>query len=170
VSRPSRVDQLASAPRRALLPAEQASGQQHVLLPAQLGDEVEELEHEADVMATELGQSPFARALEALPGDAHASRLGSVERAEQVQQRRLARARAPDHRHDLAGGHVEAGAVEHAPGGPATAEGLDQPAGGDDGHPREYADGRSPGRRAGVPYRPRAVTAAIDRPRTAAAR
>ena len=84
----------------------------------------------------------------ALAGDLDAPRLGPVEPAEHVQQRRLARAGAPEHRDDLAGLDVEIGPVEHPPRGTALAEGPDQPARADERHRlhgRGYAGGGVPG-------------------------
>jgi hypothetical protein len=46
-----------------------------------------------------------------------------------VKQRRLAGARAAEHRDDLAALDVERGAVEHPPGGAALAERLHEPEG-----------------------------------------
>ena len=61
-------------------------------------------------------------------------RVGAVEAAEQVQQRRLARARASEHRDDLAGLHIEGDAVEHPPLGPPPSHGLGDRAGLENGH------------------------------------
>jgi hypothetical protein len=103
---------------------------------------VEELEHEADVPPPQRREPPLAGARDALAGDLDRPRLWPVEPADQVQERRLARAGAPEHRDDLTRLDREVRAVEHAPRGATLSEGPDQPARADDGHPlhgRAYA-------------------------------
>ena len=101
--------------------ARQARGEQDVLLARQLGHEVVGLEDEADVVAAHAGQLALGAPVQAAADDLDGAGLGPVERAEQVQQRRLARARAPDDGHELAGARLDGGAVEHAPRGAAAA-------------------------------------------------
>ena len=120
----------AGAPAR----AGQPRGQQDVLLAGQLGDEVEGLEDEADVVAAHAGELALGAAVDALAGDLDGAGLGAVERAEEVQERRLARARAPDDGHELARAHLDGGAVEHAAGGAAAAVRLHEAPRRDDDH------------------------------------
>ena len=127
----------AGASRRA---AGQARGEQDVLLARQLGDEVVGLEDEADVVAAHAGELALGAPVEAAADDLDGAGLGPVERPEQVQQRRLARARAPDDGHELAGAHLDGGAVEHAPGGAAAAVRLHQAPRRDDDHATTVGD------------------------------
>ena len=119
---PEPVDQLAAAPSGVRVRAAHARREQHVRLPGQLGQQVEELEDEAHPAPPQRAQRALRGARHALAADLDDPGVGAVEPAEQVQQRRLARARAPEHRDDLAGGHLEVRAVEHAPRRPAVAE------------------------------------------------
>ena len=64
-----------------------------------------------------------------------------VEASEQVQQRRLAAAGAPQHRDDLAGVDTEGDAVEHTPGRATDTHGLRDPARFQDRH---RGDGSEP--------------------------
>ena len=84
--------------------------------------------------AAQRAQPPLGGARDPLAGDLHGARLGAVEAAEQVQQRRLARARAAEHGDDLAALDVEVGPVEHAPGGAPGTERPHQPPGLDERH------------------------------------
>ena len=131
---PEPVDQLAAAPLGVRVRAAHARGEQHVRLPGELGQQVEELEDEADPAAPQCAQRALGGSRHALPADLDRPAVRAIEPAEQVQQRRLARARAPEHRDDLARGDLEIRAVEHAPRRPALAEALHQPLHADGGH------------------------------------
>ncbi len=76
-------------------PVEQ-QGQLDVLRHAQAGQEVEELEHEADVAPAQAGPLGHAQPGQVAPVDAHGAGVGHVEAARQVQQGRLARPGRPD--------------------------------------------------------------------------
>ena len=78
----------------------------------ELGDQVVELKHEADVLvpqARALGGVGFARDVRAV---VHAPRRGGIEEPEHVEQRRLAGARGPDERDDLALHDADVDALE----------------------------------------------------------
>ena len=134
VSKPEAVDQLPPARGGVGMRAAHAAREQHVGLAGQLGEQVEELEHEADAAAPERAQLTLAGARDGLPVDLDRPRLGPVEAAQEVQERRLPRAGAPEDGDDLARLHGQVGAVEDAPRGPALAERLHQPPGHDRGH------------------------------------
>ena len=101
VAQPELVDQ----PRRAARAARRGPGQprrqQHVLGAAALVDQLELLKDEADVAQPQARQRPSAAAGEALAGDRDLAGVGPVEAAEEMQQRRLAAARASQHRDHL---------------------------------------------------------------------
>ena len=128
------VDQRAAARERLRLGAADPRREQHVRLAAQLGQQVEELEDEADMPPPQRRQPPLAGAGDALAADLDGPRLGAVEPAEHVQQRRLAGAGAPEHRDDLAGLDVEVGAIEDPARRASRSERPDQPARCDDRH------------------------------------
>ena len=110
------LDQLAAAALGRGAAAVQARREQDVLLAGQLGDQVEELEDEADVRAAEAREAALALAVHANARDLDLAGVRAVEAAEQVQQRGLAGARAPEHRHELPGLDLDVDPVEHAPG------------------------------------------------------
>src|SRR3954454_17519104 len=87
---------------RAVARARQARGQQDVLLAGQLRDQVEELEHEADLAAADRRQLTLGAAVDPLAVDGDRARLGAVEPAAEGKGRRLPRPRAPDDRDELA--------------------------------------------------------------------
>ena len=74
-----------------------------VLAGAEAGQEVEELEDEAEVCGPEPGPLSFAEAADLAAVEAQPSLARGVEGAEQVQQRALAAARGADDRDQLAG-------------------------------------------------------------------
>ena len=97
VSEPDLLQRLGGSPaptRRRATPVGQP--ERHVLQGVEPLDEVELLEHEADGPAPEARQLPVAQARRVVPGDADGARGGAVERADQVEQRALARARGSD--------------------------------------------------------------------------
>jgi hypothetical protein len=134
VAQPEPVDQRAAAPERAGRGAGNAAGEEHVGLAAQLGQQVEELEDEADVPAAQGGEAALADAGDALAGHVDRARVRPVEAAEDMQERRLARPRAAEHGDDLTPGDVEVGPVEDAPRSTALPEAPDQPARAHDRH------------------------------------
>jgi hypothetical protein len=74
------------APRR----PRQPGGQEHVLGPGALLDELELLEDEPDVVQSQAGERAVAAAGQALAGQVDLPAVGAVEPAQEVQQRRLA--------------------------------------------------------------------------------
>ena len=84
-----------------------------VLQRRELRQQVVELEDEADLLVAEL-REPVVRLREHVAAAVfYASGGGPVERAEQVEQRALARAALPDDRHHLALAHRERHAAQH---------------------------------------------------------
>jgi hypothetical protein len=75
---------------RIRLRAGERERQEDVLLRAQHRQEVEELEHEADVVAPQLRHLRVAQLAEARAGDRHVAGRRPVERGEDVHQGRLA--------------------------------------------------------------------------------
>ena len=112
---PEPVDQLAAALLGVRMRAAHPAREQHVRLPAQLGQQVEELEDEPDPPAAQRAQPALGGPVTRSPPTSMRPASGAVEPAEQVQQRRLARPRAAEHRDELAGCDLEVGAVQHAP-------------------------------------------------------
>jgi hypothetical protein len=122
------------ASRRPAVAADHLRGEEDVLLAGQLGDEVEELEDEADRPRAQRGEPPVARGVDAFAVELDGAVVGAVEPRDQVQEGRLAGARAPDDGDELAALHVELGPVEHATAGPAAAEALHNRTCADRGH------------------------------------
>ena len=120
------IDQLARPAFRVGRAARQARRQQHVLGAGELGNEVEELEDEADQVAPHAHELALGRRVDALPGDGDPSRVRALERGQQVHERRLARARPPDDRDQLARLKLEVRSVEDAARRAPGAVGLDQ--------------------------------------------
>ena len=79
-------------------------------------------------------QRAGAAAGEPLAGDRDRARVGCVEPAEQMQQRRFAAAGAAEHGDDLVGVDRQLDAVEQPPRGAADADGLDKALGTQRGH------------------------------------
>ena len=94
-----------------------AQRQLDVLIDVQLVDEVEALEHEADVALAELGALPLLQLSDLLPQQLVAARGGVVQEAEDVEQRGFAAARRPHHGDELAVLYFERDTVQR--------EGLD---------------------------------------------
>ena len=78
------------------------------------GEQLEGLEDEADLVVAQVGELVVGELLHVLPVDPVGAGGGGVERADEVHEGRLARARLPHHRHPLAAPHVEGDAVEGA--------------------------------------------------------
>src|SRR5207302_9628336 len=77
------------------------------------GEQVVELEHEADVGGPPARQLTAGQAVDAPPVHHHAARGRRVEPADEVQQCGLARARRSHEGHEVAAGNVEIHAVQH---------------------------------------------------------
>src|SRR5205823_1090456 len=80
---------------------------------------------EAHVVPAQLRQPPLALALEPPPGDLDSALVRTVEPPEQVKQRRLARTGRPHKCDELAGVHLDVGAIEDAARGATLAVRLD---------------------------------------------
>ena len=100
------------APLRFRQPREQQR-QLHVALGGQHGQEVIELEDEADVLRAPARQRRPAHAADVHAADLDRSLGGRVQPADQIQERRLAGARRPHQRQELAFGHIEIHAFQH---------------------------------------------------------
>ncbi len=81
--------------------------QRHVLGHREAGDEVVELEDEADVLAAIARERGFVGAAQAQRLEPQVARAGHVQPAQQVQQRGLAAARGAEHHQELAARDVE---------------------------------------------------------------
>jgi hypothetical protein len=86
-------------------------GHADVFLDGEVGDQVVQLEDEAEVAAAEEQAVVLARGVEAADGDFAA--VGAVEAAEEVEERALAGAGGAPEGDDLAGVDGEADLVEH---------------------------------------------------------
>ena len=90
------LDQSRARPLAAAGRAGQASREQHVLVAAQLLDQLKGLEHEPDVAQPGPRQRPGPLPRSAPAGQPDLARVRPVEAAEEMQQGRLAAARAPE--------------------------------------------------------------------------
>ena len=106
----------------------QLRGQEDVLDSAQLGQQVEGLEDEADVAPANGGQPSLVELVQARAAELDRPGIGAIEAAEQMQEGRLPRAGASDDGNELAARNVQIGAVEHADSGASFAVRLDEPA------------------------------------------
>jgi hypothetical protein len=80
-------EELCRAPRRPFPRDER--GQRHVLLCVEGGQQVEELEDEADAVAPQLGERPVVEPLERPAADGERPGARRVQRADEVEQRAL---------------------------------------------------------------------------------
>ena len=81
--------------------------QRHVLVRRHGRDEVEALEHDADVVAPQPGAVVVVERPEIAAGDLDLARRGTLQPARHHHQARLAGAGRPDNRCNLAGSYVE---------------------------------------------------------------
>jgi hypothetical protein len=98
---------------RAAPPPQQLQRQAQVFRHRQGGQQVEELEHEADVPAAQQRAFPFAEGGDVDAAHLEAAGLGAVDAADQVEQGGFARAAAAHQRHRLAGGDFQRGIRQH---------------------------------------------------------
>src|SRR5262249_59368446 len=82
--------------------ARQLRGDEDVLQPGQVGQQVEELEDEADVIAPEPGQLRLAQAAEVGPTHGYAAGARLVKPGDEVEERGLAAARRSHDGRELA--------------------------------------------------------------------
>ena len=92
--------------------------QHHVLERRQVGDQVELLEDEADLLGAEAVQLGVGERGHVLAFEIDLARGGAVQAADQIHQRGLPRARGTHHRQPLAGLDVQRDIVERADDGP----------------------------------------------------
>ncbi len=118
------LDQRTPAPLPAARSARQARRNQHVLLAAQLLDQMKGLEDQADVSETRPRKRPRPLGCQLPAGDHDPTRIRAVEAAEEMKEGRLAAARAPEHGDHLARLHVEVHSREQTPGGASGAHRL----------------------------------------------
>ena len=97
---------------RVAVPRGELDREPDVLLGGQRGDQVEELEDEADLLAAEVGELVLREVRDVDAVDDDASVGGRVDAAEEVEERGLARAARSDDRHELAARDAEIDVVE----------------------------------------------------------
>ena len=88
------------------------SRERHVLERAHPFEQVEELEHEPDVLAPQARTAVLVPAGERHPCQHDLAARRRVDAGDQLQQRRLPAPRRSDDRHELAGGDLEVDAAE----------------------------------------------------------
>lgn len=98
--------------RRAGRAPGQQRGQFHILHRGQLVHQLEGLEDEPDGIAPEPGQCPFAHGVDALAGDRDPAFVGSVQPAEQVEERGLPASAGAGDGQGLPRGDIEVECVE----------------------------------------------------------
>jgi hypothetical protein len=106
----------------AVAAADELGDQRHVLTGRQRRDEVEELEHEPDARSAELRQPVGVEAGQILTRDPYGAFGGSVDPADDVEQRRLARPARPQEDDELSGADRQVNASERVDGHVALAE------------------------------------------------
>ena len=87
--------------------ARQLQREHHVLQRRQVAHELEALEHETDLLRPQGRAVVLAQGEQVLPVQAHGSARGCVQPAEDVHQRRFARARGPDDGYGLPARQLE---------------------------------------------------------------
>ena len=100
-------------------------GHHHVLKRGELGQEVVELEDEADVAVAEVREAAVVEGEDVDAGNLQAAGGGPVEGAEDVEEGALADAGGPGDAQGLAGEDLQVDALEHLQ--PAGAGGIDAP-------------------------------------------
>ena len=100
--------------------------QRDVFRDRQAGDQVIELEHEADVAAPVGGQLGLARPAQVLLAEQHRARSGGIESAQDVEQGRLAAARGAQQDDELAAPDLQVDLAQGLDGEFAAAIGLAQ--------------------------------------------
>jgi len=81
--------------------------EEDVFACAEHGQEIEELKHEADVLAAQLREMRVVEARDVAPGNFHGAAGGLVEAGEDVHERRLARPGGPHDGDELALGDLQ---------------------------------------------------------------
>src|SRR6202051_1015159 len=109
-------------PSRALVA--QPQGKSDVLSRGQVGEEVEELEHEPDAVAAERRESRVVEAVQGPAGDGHAPAVRRLQATEDVQQCALATAARTHQGHELATLDLQRHTAQHLARWPADAVGL----------------------------------------------
>ena len=130
IVKPDALQKRAGALAGAVVPlAGDQARQEDVLLGRERRKQVEELEHEADPVAPQPGESAVVELAIGLTREQDLARGRGVERSEEVQQGALPGARRPHDRDHLATADVERDPVERPHGGLARAIDLPQLAG-----------------------------------------
>ena len=106
--------------------------QRHVLACGERGDEVVELEHEADVLPPVARERGLVGVRQIVVLECDRARARRIEPAQDVEQRRLAAARGPEQDDELAGADVEVDAAQRVHLGLAHAVRLGKGARGED--------------------------------------
>ena len=121
-----RGKQIGNAP--AVAPAGELHHHLDVLVRREGGNQIEELEHKADMQAAESAQ--FARSVSRniLPSNHDRAAVGRFDAADDVEQRRLARSARTEYRHELARTDIEIDLTQGTNRGPALAVGFAYPA------------------------------------------
>mmetsp|Transcript_20438 Transcript_20438/g.48717 ORF Transcript_20438/g.48717 Transcript_20438/m.48717 type:complete len:313 (+) Transcript_20438:1186-2124(+) len=123
---PAKVDRFQHGRHAAVVAlAQQPQRQGDVVGHAEVGQQMEGLEDEAQVAAAQRGAGLVVQRAEGLPGQRDVAGVGLVQPGQAVQQRGLAAAGFAQQRDDLAGGEVQVDAGEDG----RVAVGLGQPAG-----------------------------------------
>lgn len=115
------TDLIEQATGRAGIEPVQFERQAHVLADGQRGQEIEGLVDEPHVPAPEQRTFPLVHRGEIPAGNDDATAIGRVDATDDVEERGLARAAAPDERDALARPRLEPDAVQHGPFVPALA-------------------------------------------------
>ena len=87
-----------------------------------VGDEVEGLEHDADIAAAKGGQLVLVHSAEFAAGDRNAAPVGALQSGNDHQKRRLARAGGTENGNRFAAGHRKRDIVENMDAGGTLAE------------------------------------------------
>src|SRR5262249_15245972 len=122
--------------------AEQLEREKHVLLDRQGGDQVEELEDEADPPPAQQGALAFGEAAELGAVETDLAAVGGLDAGDQIEQRGFAGAAAAEQDHQLAAADLEVEAGQHLVLAAAFAEGFGDLAQDDQGTTRRTTVGR----------------------------
>ena len=87
-------------------------GQLHILLSGELGDQVEALEHEADLPVPDPGKLIFGIVLNGRAVQEISAGVSGVQASDDIHQRGLAGAGRADNAHKFAGGNMQIGLVQ----------------------------------------------------------
>jgi hypothetical protein len=103
--------------------AVQETGKLDVLDDVQVGEQVEELEHDADVAAPIERQLPFRQRSELAVTDGHRARGGTVDAAEEMEERGLSAPGRAQHGEELSRRDIQVDAVQRGDARPVRGAG-----------------------------------------------